>query len=340
MKKPSDGTVPSLLLYSEKKLDIGVTRGFIMVVIRGTSLERRGFVYTIGEISKIVKTSVDALRYYDEISLLKPSHVEESNRYRYYSKEQVSQLLLIIELKQYGFSLDAIRELLHTEAYLDKKRLKIALSARLQQLEIEKSAIEKIVASVHRRINEIERDEKGMSVKKILIVDDVPFMRQIVGEILGKHGYLVVMAENGLQVVEKFSVEKPDIIIMDINMPVMDGITATRKIKETDKDAKILALSAKGFLPVIFEILEQGARDFVVKPFQEETIIDALIKIDDGNVTFNKQTFKAIIEEFGEDNTNKKAMSQEMISKVIQLCTREYDERTREEIIEIMQDHS
>lgn len=294
-------------------------------------------MYTIGEISKIVKTSVDALRYYDEISLLKPIYVEESNRYRYYSKEQVSQLLLIIELKQYGFSLDAIRELLQTGAYLDKQRLKIALSARLQQLEIEKNAIEKVVASVHRRINAIERDEKGMNVKKILIVDDVAFMRQILGEILGKHGYLVVTAENGQQAVEKFSDEKPDVIIMDINMPVMDGITATRKIKETDKDAKILALSAKGFLPVIFGILEQGARDFVVKPFQEEAILDALKKIDDGNVTFNIQTFKAIIEEFGEDNINKEAMSQEMISKVLPLCTRGYDERTREEIIEIMQ---
>lgn len=294
-------------------------------------------MYTIGEISKIVKISVDALRYYDEIRLLKPVHVEKSNRYRYYSKEQISQLLLIIELKQYGFSLDAIRELLHTGAYLNKQRLKIALSARLQQLEIEKNTIEKIIASVHRRINEIERDENGMSVKKVLIVDDVAFMRQILGEILGKHGYLVVVAENGLQAVEKFSDEKPDIVIMDINMPVMDGITATKKIKEIDKDAKILALSAKGFLPVIFEILEQGARDFVVKPFQEEAILDALIKIDDGNVTFNKQTLKAIKDEFGEDNTNKEAMSQQMISKVLKLCTREYDKRTREELLEIMQ---
>lgn len=294
-------------------------------------------MYTIGEISKIVKTSVDALRYYDEISLLKPVHVEESNRYRYYSKEQVSQLLLINELKQYGFSLDAIRELLHNSSYLDRQRLKLALSARLQQLEIEKNALEKTVASVNRRINEIERDEKGMSAKKILVVDDVAFMRQILGEVLEKHGYLVVTAENGQQAVDKFADEKPDIVIMDINMPIMDGITATKKIKEIDKDAKILALSAKGFLPVIFEILGQGARDFVVKPFQEETILDALIRIYDGNVTFNKQTFEAIKEEFGEGNTNKEAMSQEMISKVLQLCTREYDERSREEIKEIMQ---
>lgn len=293
-------------------------------------------MYTIGEISKIVKISIDALRYYDEISLLKPIHVEESNRYRYYSKEQVSQLLLIIELKQYGFSLDAIRELLHTGTYLDKQRLKISLSSRLKQLEIDKNKIEKIIASVHRRINEIESDEKGMSMKKVLIVDDVAFMRQILSEILGKHGYHVVVAENGLQAVEKFSDENPDIIIMDINMPVMDGITATKKIKEIDKDAKILALSAKGFLPVILEILEEGARDFVVKPFQEEAILNALIKIDDGNVTFNQQTLKAIREEFGGDNKNKEVMSQQMISKMLELCTWENDERTHEEIIEIM----
>ena len=294
-------------------------------------------MYTIGEISKIVKTSVDALRYYDEISLLKPVHVEESNRYRYYSKEQVSQLLLIIELKQYGFSLDAIRELLHNGAYLDRQRLKLALNARVQQLEIEKNALEKTIASVNRRMNEIERDEKGMSAKKILVVDDVVFMRQILGEILEKHGYFVVTAENGQQAVDKFADEQPDIVIMDINMPIMDGITATKKIKEIDKDAKILALSARGFLPVILEILGQGARDFVVKPFQEETILDALIRIYDVNVTFNEQTFQAIKKEFGEDNRNNEPMSQEMISKVLQLCTWEYDERTREEIKEIMQ---
>jgi len=297
-------------------------------------------VYTIGEISKIVKISVDALRYYDEISLLKPMHVEESNRYRYYSKEQVSQLLLIIELKQYGFSLDEIREILHTKAYLDKQRLKIALSARLQQLEVEKKSIVKITDTVKRRINEIEKDEKGMRTKKILLVDDVAFMRQILCEMLEKHGYLVVTAENGQQAIAKFDDVKPDIVIMDINMPIMDGITATKRIKEIDKEAKILALSAKGFLPVIFEILEQGARDFVVKPFQEETVIDALVRIYDGNINFNEQTFQAIKEQFGKYQTSKEeAMSQEMISKLLQLCTREYDERTREEIKEFMHNY-
>lgn len=293
-------------------------------------------MYTIGEISKIVKTSVDALRYYDEISLLKPVHVEESNRYRYYSKEQVSQLLLIMELKQYGFSLDAIRELLHNGVYLERQRLKQALFARLQQLEDEKKVLEKTIASVYRRINEIEGDEKGMSAKKILLVDDVAFMRQILCEMLEKHGYLVVTAENGQQAIDKYEDVKPDIVIMDINMPIMDGITATKIIKEIDNDVKILALSAKGFLPVILEILEQGARDFVVKPFQEEAIIDALIRTYDGNVTFNEQTIQAIKEQFGEDNTNKEAMSQDMISKVIRLCTRDYDESTRDEIKEFM----
>lgn len=297
-------------------------------------------MYTIGEISKLVKTSVDALRYYDEINLLKPVHVEESNRYRYYSKEQVSQLLLIIELKQYGFSLDAIRELLHNGSYVDKQRLKLALSARVQQLQIEKNALEKTVASVNRRIIEIERDEKGMSAKKIMVVDDVAFMRQILSEVLEKRGYLVVTAENGQQAVDKFADEKPDIVIMDINMPVMDGITATKKIMEIDKDAKILALSAKGFLHVIIEILGQGAKDFVVKPFHENTILDALVKIDDVNVSFNEQTLRAIKEKIGEDKSNKEAMSQEMISKVLRLCTQEYDERTREEIEEFMQYHS
>jgi DNA-binding transcriptional MerR regulator len=61
-------------------------------------------MYTIGELSKIVKISIDALRYYDEIGLLKPYHIDTSNRYRYYSAEQVNEIIIIMEWKQYGYN--------------------------------------------------------------------------------------------------------------------------------------------------------------------------------------------------------------------------------------------
>jgi len=69
-------------------------------------------MYTIGEISKIVKISIDALRHYDEIGLLKPHFFDPSSRYRYYTADQVNEVFMIMEWKQYGFSLDAIRELM------------------------------------------------------------------------------------------------------------------------------------------------------------------------------------------------------------------------------------
>ena len=81
--------------------------------------------------------------------------------------------------------------------------------------------------------------------KNILICDDAAFMRMMIKDILTKNGYNVVgEAENGLKAVERFNETKPDLVLMDITMPEMDGIQALKKIKEMDPSANIIMCSA------------------------------------------------------------------------------------------------
>jgi two-component system chemotaxis response regulator CheY len=115
--------------------------------------------------------------------------------------------------------------------------------------------------------------------KKILITDDTAFMRLTLKNILEKNGFEVVgEAENGQVAVDLYNSLRPDLVIMDITMPVMDGITAIIKIKEIDADANIIVCSAMGQRALVIQALNAGARDFVVKPFQAERIISAVTK--------------------------------------------------------------
>ncbi|MDF2538044.1 MAG: putative transcriptional regulator [Herbinix sp.] len=100
-------------------------------------------MYTIGEISKIVNLSTDTLRYYDENGLLAPSRIDPTSKYRYYSGEQVKFILLIMELKQYGFTLQEIKDLSRCK---NPEVLKSAFCQRLEELKLE-------VASIHRIID-------------------------------------------------------------------------------------------------------------------------------------------------------------------------------------------
>ena len=105
--------------------------------------------------------------------------------------------------------------------------------------------------------------------KNILICDDAAFMRMMIKDILTKNGYNVVgEAENGLKAVEKYSETKPDLVLMDITMPEMDGIQALKKIKEQDPGATVIMCSAMGQQAMVIESIQAGAKDFIVKPFQ------------------------------------------------------------------------
>jgi two-component system chemotaxis response regulator CheY len=116
-------------------------------------------------------------------------------------------------------------------------------------------------------------------VAKILIADDAAFMRMRCGKMLMSHGHTVVEAENGREAVDKFKSEKVDVVLLDITMPEMDGLTALREIKKADPEARVAMVTAIGQQQVVMEALQAGARDFVVKPFQPERVLAAVEKL-------------------------------------------------------------
>jgi two-component system chemotaxis response regulator CheY len=116
--------------------------------------------------------------------------------------------------------------------------------------------------------------------KKILIVDDAAFMRMMIKDILVKNGYEVAgEAENGLKAIEKYKEVKPDLVIMDITMPELDGIQAVKEIKKINANANIIMCSAMGQQSMVIESIQAGAKDFIVKPFQPDRVIDAIKKV-------------------------------------------------------------
>ncbi|MBR3601849.1 MAG: response regulator [Lachnospiraceae bacterium] len=115
--------------------------------------------------------------------------------------------------------------------------------------------------------------------KSILICDDAAFMRMMLKDILVKEGFEVVgEAVNGADGVEKYNSLKPDLVTMDITMPEMDGIAALKAIKASDPAAKVIMCSAMGQQAMVVESIQAGARDFIVKPFQKDRVIEAIRK--------------------------------------------------------------
>ncbi|AQM59168.1 two-component system response regulator [Clostridium baratii] len=114
----------------------------------------------------------------------------------------------------------------------------------------------------------------------ILIVDDAAFMRMMIKDILEKNGFNVIgEASNGLEAIELYKKEKPDIVTMDITMPKVDGIEAVKLIKEYDNEAKIIMCSAMGQQAMVMDAIRAGAKDFIVKPFQADRVIEAINKV-------------------------------------------------------------
>jgi len=114
----------------------------------------------------------------------------------------------------------------------------------------------------------------------ILIVDDASFMRMMIKDILSKNGFIILgEAENGLKAIEKYKELTPDLVIMDITMPEMDGIQAVKEIKKINSNAKIIMCSAMGQQAMVIEAIQAGAKDFIVKPFQADRVVEAVKKV-------------------------------------------------------------
>ncbi|MCY0892079.1 MAG: response regulator [Acidibacillus sp.] len=115
--------------------------------------------------------------------------------------------------------------------------------------------------------------------KNVLVVDDAAFMRMMIREILTKNGYTVVgEAGDGQQAVDKYRELRPDLVTMDITMPEKDGIQAVKEIRALDPTARVIMCSAMGQQGMVVEAIQAGAKDFIVKPFQADRVLEAIRK--------------------------------------------------------------
>jgi two-component system chemotaxis response regulator CheY len=115
---------------------------------------------------------------------------------------------------------------------------------------------------------------------KILIVDDAAFMRMMVKENLKKAGFTEFSeAGNGEEAIAQYDAEAPDLVLLDITMPVKDGLVALQEIKEKDPDANVVMCSAMGQESLVIEAIKLGALDFIVKPFKPERLLQTVKNI-------------------------------------------------------------
>ena len=113
----------------------------------------------------------------------------------------------------------------------------------------------------------------------VLIADDAAFMRMMIKNILSEAGYDILgEAENGAVAVAKYKELTPDLTTMDITMPEMDGLQALKEIRSHNPSARVVMCSAMGQQQMVIEAIQAGAKDFIVKPFQPERVLEAISK--------------------------------------------------------------
>jgi len=118
---------------------------------------------------------------------------------------------------------------------------------------------------------------------KILVVDDLLFTRKMLKDLLEENGYTYVLeAEDGATAIEAYDISKPDIVLMDVVMPIVDGITALKQIKQMDAQAKVIMVSAVGQENVVKEAMQLGAAGYIIKPFKPEEIIETIEHVLNG----------------------------------------------------------
>lgn len=116
--------------------------------------------------------------------------------------------------------------------------------------------------------------------KRILITDDALFMRVTLKNILTKNGYEVAgEATNGRESVELYKSLKPDLVTMDITMPELDGIKALREIRQFDSNAVVIMCTAMGQKNLVMEAVQAGAKDYIIKPFQPDKVLESVQKL-------------------------------------------------------------
>lgn len=114
---------------------------------------------------------------------------------------------------------------------------------------------------------------------RVLVVDDAAFMRMRCTKMLSEKGYDVVEAADGLEALKKYREHSPEVVLLDITMPNMDGIATLKKLIEIDSEAKVAMVTAMGQQSMVIEALKSGAKDFVIKPFDAARVLAAVQKL-------------------------------------------------------------
>jgi len=115
---------------------------------------------------------------------------------------------------------------------------------------------------------------------RVLLVDDTLFMRASIKQMLVSNGHEVVAeAANGIEAIEMYAQTKPDIVLMDITMPEMNGIEALEHIKNQDPKAKVVMCTAMGQQAMVAQAVEKGAASFIVKPFDQDRLLKTIASI-------------------------------------------------------------
>ena len=114
---------------------------------------------------------------------------------------------------------------------------------------------------------------------RVLVVDDAAFMRKVVSNALAKGGHEVVgEGTNGDEAVARYQELRPELTMLDITMPEKDGLTALKEIVAIDPEARVIMCSALGQESKVLDAVKAGAKEFVVKPFRPERLLDAAAK--------------------------------------------------------------
>ncbi len=115
---------------------------------------------------------------------------------------------------------------------------------------------------------------------KILVVDDATFMRKVIKDTLSKAGYNdIYEAVDGIDALDKYREVQPELVLMDITMPNMDGLEALKAIRAADGNANVVMCSAMGQETMVIDAIRSGAKDFIVKPFKGERILKTVTSI-------------------------------------------------------------
>lgn len=112
--------------------------------------------------------------------------------------------------------------------------------------------------------------------ENVLITDDSDFMRNLLREILEEEHNIVGEAENGVEAVEMYKEHQPDVVMMDIAMPIQDGIEATAEIKGIDPDTKVIMCTSVEQEEMMKEAIKAGADGYITKPFQKPNVLEAI----------------------------------------------------------------